>query len=65
MRKILIVLLAAGAWGFLSASPAAARPDNDGEFQRKLTECFGSIGRGLDNAGQSFAKVFWERPDTD
>ena len=65
MRKIFIMLMAAGALGFLWTPPAAARPNNDGEVQRKLTEAFGGIGRSLDSAGQSFAKVFWEKPDID
>ena len=65
MRKILVFVLAAGALGFLAAPRAEARPGNDGEIQRKITECFGGIGDSLDRAGQSFAKVFWEKPDVD
>ena len=65
MRKILAFVLFVTALGFLAASPASARPDNNGEFQKKITECFGGIGDSLDRAGQGFAKAFWGRADVD
>ena len=65
MKKILMILIAAGMLGSLWASSAAARPENDGNFQRGLTEWFGGIGRDLESTGKGFSKVFLERLDTD
>ena len=64
MKKITVTLLIAGMC-FLGPSPAFARPDNDGDFQRTMNEFFGGIGRSLDAAGQGFARVFGNKPDSD
>ena len=65
MRKIAAVLLVAGVLGFWGTVPAAARSNPNGDVERGLNEWFGSIGCGLDDAGKSLARVFWEKQDLD
>ncbi len=49
----------------LAVRPACARPDPDGDVQRRITGCIGGIGSDLDRTGRGIQQVFGRETDTD
>jgi hypothetical protein len=65
MKKKLTGILLSVMVGLFLASAAFARPDTNGDWQERLDNWFAGFSGDLDQAGQSFARIFLKVPDSE
>lgn len=65
MKKKLAGILLVVMVGLFPASHAFARPDTHGEWQERVDNWFDGFNRDMDQAGQSFKRIFLQVPDSE